>query len=538
MKPSDRYALIFALLFLFLLHSIGSLVESIYILDLLQTSLDEKALGLLFLFSPALLLLFRRKPSRFLMGLLFVIVFLARGLIAFLPTVGRLLAAGLASAATLLLFPLLFHTQIAGQRPSARAISLGLALAVAISVLLRTVGFGIDYALQGEGGWLGWVLGALLGYALWGITYSEQDELVSAREALSPLVGVWMAFALVYFAFSAPSVMARWVESDYRLTVGVIGLLCLAWVGILVVQPAWLGRLSPTAILLWNGLFALALTATLLVNRVVFPASPDSDALIVGATPWQQQVPFYVTLLLFPVIFLDLYLLTEGWQHKPPSLRAMGAGMVLGVFLLIVLIFMQIFTNVWGYVEPISPWFRNKFWLPFFLMSGLLTLVIVLRRVPLREIAPSVASDLSSIWLVVGVVLLGGSLWAAFATTRVRQFEPRPNSLIVMTYNLQQANDSAGERSYQRQLALMQQVDADILALQESDSARVSLNNADLVRYFAGKLGYYAYYGPGPISGTYGTAILSKYPLQNTHIVFSYSDQDEIGTAVAEVEVH
>ncbi len=50
-------------------------------------------------------------------------------------------------------------------------------------------------------------------------------------------------------------------------------------------------------------------------------------------------------------------------------------------------------------------------------------------------------------------------------------------------------------------------------------------------------MGYYTYYGPTPITGTYGTAILSRYPLQNPQTIFTFSDQDEIGTAVAEIEI-
>ena len=65
----------------------------------------------------------------------------------------------------------------------------------------------------------------------------------------------------------------------------------------------------------------------------------------------------------------------------------------------------------------------------------------------------------------------------------------------------------------------------------------MSLNNNDYVRYYAGKLGYYSYFGPKTVTGTYGTAILSKYPLQNIRTVFSFSDQDEVGTSVAEIEV-
>jgi endonuclease/exonuclease/phosphatase family metal-dependent hydrolase len=122
-------------------------------------------------------------------------------------------------------------------------------------------------------------------------------------------------------------------------------------------------------------------------------------------------------------------------------------------------------------------------------------------------------------------------------TTRVRNFDANKSSLLVMTYNIQQANDIFGERSYLRQLDIMRRLSPDIIALQESDSTRVSINNNDYARYYAGKLGYYSYYGPKTVTGTYGTALLSKYPLENTHTVFSYSDKDEIGTTVAEVMV-
>jgi endonuclease/exonuclease/phosphatase family metal-dependent hydrolase len=59
----------------------------------------------------------------------------------------------------------------------------------------------------------------------------------------------------------------------------------------------------------------------------------------------------------------------------------------------------------------------------------------------------------------------------------------------------------------------------------------------DYVRYFADKLGYHTYYGPKTITGSYGTAILSRFPLKNTRTVFTYSDQDENGTAEVQFEV-
>lgn len=65
-RPSASLALVaaFAIVFLFFIQSAGTLVESIYIMDLMNTSMDEKALGLLFFFSPVLLVPFYKKFPR------------------------------------------------------------------------------------------------------------------------------------------------------------------------------------------------------------------------------------------------------------------------------------------------------------------------------------------------------------------------------------------------------------------------------------------------------------------------------------------
>jgi len=198
---------------------------------------------------------------------------------------------------------------------------------------------------------------------------------------------------------------------------------------------------------------------------------------------------------------------------------------------------MQIFTNVWGYIEPISPWFRNKFWLPYLLMAGLLTLLVGRKKVNITASSLKTQNRSGWIWSAFLVIIFAATVISSLLTTNPQVFNANDDSLLVMTYNIQQANSEDGERSYKQQLALIQKVSPDVLSLQESDSTRVSLNNNDYVRYYAGKLGYYSYFGPKTVTGTYGTAVLSKYPLQNTRTVFSFSEKDEIGTAVAEIEV-
>jgi endonuclease/exonuclease/phosphatase family metal-dependent hydrolase len=301
--------------------------------------------------------------------------------------------------------------------------------------------------------------------------------------------------------------------------------------------PRFFERFSHRFVLTWNLLLTLSLTGTMLAHRVSFPGTPESAAVVVEAPTIIQQILLTLTLLLFPVIFVDAHILFERIQVSEASPRSLVPGLLFGSLALVALVFMQVFTNVWGYIEPVSPWFRNKFWLPFLLMTGLLTLLIGIRPVVRREAGADSSGSFPWGWTAFLGTLFLGTLASAFLTTRVRSFEKDKSSLLVMTYNIQQANNEFAERSYQEQLALIQRVSPDILALQESDSARVSLNNNDYVRYYAGKLGYYSYYGPKTVTGTYGTALLSKFPLENARTVFSYSDKDEIGTTVAEIEV-
>ncbi len=540
MKKPYLIVIAFGIFFLFLIQMAGSLVESIYILDLMNTSLDEKALGVLFFFSPALLFFYRKKLPAQTAWILFGLLFLARGLTPYLNTLGRMLASGIGTGTALMLFPFMMTAKAKDDSSCCPSlwISAGLALAIGFSVFLRTMNYGLDYSLLPEGGWAGWGLGVALGFLLTLLDWNSSDKAqTNSRPVTLAVIGIFLVVALAWFAFSAPSVIARWTEGDYRLIVMAVSLLALTWVGVSLGKARWVENISPTWLLIWNLLFTLSLIMTILAHRVPFPQTPDSPVVVVGDPTWLQQLPLVLLLLLFPVIFLDLRVFSNHIRQANPRPRDLIPGMLLGSLTLVVLVFMHIFTNVWGYVEPVSPWFRNKFWLPYLLMAGLITLIIGRKGLSTLDNQSEPNSAISLGWMAFLAIIFLGTAGSALNTTRVQTFEPRNNTIVVMTYNIQQANDDFGERSYKEQLALIRQVEPDILALQESDSSRISLNNNDFVRYYAGKLGYYSYYGPTTITGTYGTAILSRYPLQNTRTVFTFSDQDEIGTAEAEIEI-
>ena len=541
MKKSFPIIIAFAIVILCFIQLAGSLVESIYILDLMNLQLDEKALGVLFFFAPALLFPLYKRFAPQLAWSTSICLMIARGLLPYLNTSGRLLAAGLGVIAALSILFLMLAVKPG--RVSAPRLGLygaaGLGLAVLLCVFLRTIGDGLELSLIPAGGWLGWILGLILVLVCVQMEWGSAIPLQRSNQSIaSPIIGVLLLFELIWFSFSAPAVIARWTEGNYSLIVGMISLLAAVTAWICIVRPQWLERVTPSLLLTWNSLFTFSLTGMLFSQRVAFPPTPDSSAVVVAGPSLPGQLFLLLTLLLFPVLFLDLRLFITRIAQASPTARDLLPGFMLGMLVTVALIFVNIFSNVWGYVPPVSPYFRGTFWLAFFLLAGTLTLLAWLAREAAIETERVSEGTSSWAWGILFGGMVLGIVIGSRPAEKVSVDATGRTSLVVMTYNIQQANDNSGEKSFDRQLAIMRKVSPDIISLQESDSTRISLNNNDYVRYFAEQLGYHSYFGPRTVTGTYGTAILSKYPLDNTRTIFSYSDTDEIGTAAAEIEIN
>lgn len=540
MKKQWLLILSFGILFLLFVQAITTFIEGIYILELLGSSLDEKVLGVLFLFSPVLLLLFGKRVPRWLIWGSYLLFIIGRGLIPYLDTFPRMLAAGVASGAALILIPVMLVTYPQPRQSNRWLIpAQGLALAVGISVLLRTLNYTIDLSLTGEFGWIGWLLAILLGFMLTQFRWEPSTEPPrTVKGVTSAAIGVVGILTLYYFMLSSPGVIARWTEGSYQLIIILVSLLSLLWLYISLFQPNRVGEIKSSILFSWNLIFTLSVIGTILVHTISFPQTPSSPYVIVTSPTWIEQIPLMVMLISFPVIFIDFGIFSGFIASEHPAPRKMAPGFLLAAVLMTLLIFMNIFSNVWGYVEPISIFFRNKYWLPFLLVLGLVTLLAV--RL-FSKFDRSTDSRVTKQSPVLSAVFLAAIFIATFVAAILSDWNqadtPRNGSLKVMTYNIQQANNEKGEKSYQEQLALIKEVDPDIIGFQESDSTRISLGNNDYIRYYANKLGYHAYFGPKTVTGTYGTAILSKYPLENPRTVFTYSDQDEVGTAEAEISV-
>ncbi|MGV9173518.1 MAG: endonuclease/exonuclease/phosphatase family protein, partial [Promethearchaeia archaeon] len=484
-----------------------------------------------------------------------------------LETSLKIISAGIGVFAFMLFFPLYLNSKKTSGKmryESPFYLGIGLTFAVLLLILFRTLNSTVDISMYGSFQIIGWLLAGFGVFLLLiGALENKMELNESTNQPSSPesgtnqrkrtsavkvyglIFGLMGVLLLSYFVLNSPTVISRWTEGNY---IAITLVLCTSIVGflILIFKMDFLKKLNKVILLLWNIAFVFLLFLTIFIHTVPFPSSPDAAPVVVNSPPpWYYSIPLYGMLILSPILFIDFIAISQQLRSVKPKLSTYGVGFTLGALFFISMVFILIFTNVWGYVDIVSLIFRNLFWLPF-LIPGIF-IVGAFIQVQERNIGITISkSRISKQLYAIGLslILLGGISTAIFLITPfpAENTSQTPETLTVFTYNIQQGVNISGERNYDNQLALIKDVDPDIIGLQECDTARISGGNSDVVRYFQHKLSeegksYYSYYGPKTVTGTYGTAILSKYPIINAQVFFTYSDVDEIGTTEVELQM-
>jgi len=542
--------ILFAILFLFFFQALSDLVETIYGFALLNLEPDENIAGLAFLVTPLILLIFRKRLPDKILLILGEIFILSRLLDPLLKRQGILITSGLAVGCFLVFFPIYLTRRQNDEKKTSTALGFSLAIAVAFSILFRSLNSSVDISMYSWYQIIGWILGITAGIMLLGLKLKsdDQQEIQKVTEVDTPKAGFGKILALtfglvsifiiIWFTFLSPTVISRWTEGNYiGITLGVLGVLCLFVITHLF-KLDLLNKLKTWMLWVWNGVFAISLFLTVLVHQFSF-SDVVADYPIIDSSPaWFYHIPLVIMILLSPVIYVDFMLLTREIIKTKPSTRKIGGSFsIAGSLFIIVMIFVQILPNIWGYLEPISTGFRDMYWLAFFIPGLVLTLSMLLVKkssFDLGKLFKNRNRNLSVIILLSTIFL--GTLAGTLIT------KPYPNyttdgktSLVIMTFNIQQGRNVSGDRNFDAQIELIRQVNPDILGLQECDPTRISGGNLDVVRYFADKLNMYSYYGPNTVTNTYGCSLLSKFPISNPLSFFMFSDEEQIGSSQAEI---
>jgi endonuclease/exonuclease/phosphatase family metal-dependent hydrolase len=535
---------LFTILFLFFFQLIADFIEATYVFGLMGGAIPPEIVFVLLLFSPAVLLILRKGLAGWSLIVVGVLMMMARAAEVLLDTRLRMITAGVGVGCFMLILPsLLVLRGERGEEGRGAELGSGLTAGLALSILFRVLGSGSDATTNLWTPLVGWVL-AMVGAALMVNAWMPSPRAETPPESAPKKTGWWSkaglalgvvsALMLLYFSFSAPNVIARWTGANYLVIVAAVALVLAAFAIVLSWRPALLTGLSAGAILIWNLLFALALTLTIVAHQISFPAEPAGYPLAEPAVTFLHHVPLFFTLLLFPVILVDFILLCQELVERRPSSRSLGGAFTLVNLFFLVMILGHIFTTVYDYVPGGS--FRDRFWLVYLVAGVSLALPVLLaRRGALgRALAAGprpifgALVTLIALAAIVGVVLTAASPDEPAAGDR---------TLRILTYNILQGNDAEGIRNYDGQLALIQAEAPDIVGLQESDTNRIAGGNGDVARYMADRLDMHSYYGPKTVPGTFGVALLSRYPIQNPRTFYMFSEGEQTATIAAQITV-
>ncbi len=549
----DRYfpldVFVYAVLLLFFIQLVTGLVENTYAFGLLSTSIPFETASILLLFTPLVLWIFPRLASQH--STLFItltgeLALVCRPISALLDTRGKLIFSGLGAGFFLLFFlAWLWKLGRKGSQPAGHRMGAGLALAVLLSILLRSVYAGNDASDYGAFRLIPWLL-ALAGAAVLPAFTASLDDVEDQKPSLlrhsawqvsMQALGITSVLILLYFAFSAPTVISRWTNFNYPLISLVllisISLFLAAW----LVKPGIWERLAPISIFAWNLLFVAALTFSLWSFQMHFPAlSPAYPVFEMPVHPL-AKLAVAAMLLLSPVLFLDFARLVKGLVDQPLSLRSLAGSFSLAALYLMLMILMQIFTTVYDYIPVVGALFRDQFWVTFLAPGLVLCMALLVTRQANFKLASVTAMRMRIPVPGLGLALaLAAGL--AVGLTGPRPVSPEPAvrpTLRILTFNIQQGYSQAGIKNFDGQLEAIRQANPDIIGLEETDNARISGGNSDVVRYFTERLNYFSYYGPKTTVGTFGLALLSRYPIEKPRTFFMYSTGEQ--TAAIEAQI-
>jgi endonuclease/exonuclease/phosphatase family metal-dependent hydrolase len=538
------------IVFFFFFEQITKFIESIYLLNLIHTEVNENIAAILFLLTPLILLFFKKGLSKKAMIILGEIMIITRVLQPFFETQVKMILTGIGVGCFMVFFPVYLQKKWQeGVERSSISLGISLGFGVALSILFRTLGYSLDLTLTFWFQWIGWILAAIAAILMINLLHppkvetetektSEIGKFGSKWKILALCLGIFSVFLLCYLAFSSPAVIVRWSEGNYIAINTIVVLVITGFIIIFAAKPNFLNKIPPKGILLWNVIFVLLLVLTIGLNQIPF--------IIISTYPYfapettiLTYIILYAMLVLSPIIFIDFVVLLRELFKSKPSTRKLGAGFFASAGFTILIIFSAVFTAVWDYIPLIGPIFRDMIWLVFLIVGIFLIWPLLLvkkesmifskiTRAKMKKYKTISAILIIALGTIIGCVIL--------ELPRIRP-DPDINTLTILSYNIQQGADEPGNMNFEGQRAVIESFSPDIIGLIESDTDRIANGNNDFVRYVSASLGYYSYFGPKTVTGTYGIALLSRYPIENALTFYMESVEEQTATIWAQITV-
>ncbi|KAL4748079.1 hypothetical protein BDW72DRAFT_205949 [Aspergillus terricola var. indicus] len=121
------------------------------------------------------------------------------------------------------------------------------------------------------------------------------------------------------------------------------------------------------------------------------------------------------------------------------------------------------------------------------------------------------------VYVLVALQLLSVSIaYLRFPTNDYTPYHKEEKAVTAGIWTVHFGLDNDMWASERRMRDVIQELEIDVLGLLESDNQRIIMGNRDITQFIAEDLGMYADFGPGPNKHTWGSALLSKFPIVNS----------------------
>ena len=138
------------------------------------------------------------------------------------------------------------------------------------------------------------------------------------------------------------------------------------------------------------------------------------------------------------------------------------------------------------------------------------------KRTRSGKTAPSqLISYYTCVLLAIQLIALATS-YLRFPTNDYAPYHAEDKVITAGIWTIHFTLDNDMWSSERRMRDLIKELEIDVIGLLESDLQRIIMGNRDSTQYLAEDLGMYVDYGPGPDKHTWGSALLSKFPILNS----------------------
>ncbi|KAL4741619.1 Frag1/DRAM/Sfk1 family-domain-containing protein [Aspergillus similis] len=355
-----------------------------------------------------------------------------------------------------------------------------------------------------NGGWnkLGLLLAILAGIRSFRTPASSGGDYFppTGKKGSSTLAGLGLGsmIFLMHYLLSDSSTMIAWV-----------------WEGYPVRGPIAVPHGALTIFAMGAGLVFGLFYPNVAGSWTIFGIGSVGAAFLTGTSHWSG---FYGALTIsFYLMAVSPVMISSAVRHSPAM--TFGLAFFVYVFLLLFHVWVVAYAFVPGgpLVREHTDWLMTVAML--FIGAGVFSAAVSRSSGPrTNAISPNGRRARSYyVYVLVALQLLSVSIaYLRFPTNDYTPYHKEEKAVTAGIWTVHFGLDNDMWASERRMRDVIQELEIDVLGLLESDNQRIIMGNRDITQFIAEDLGMYADFGPGPNKHTWGSALLSKFPIVNS----------------------